>query len=273
MIELLSNPETYVSLLTLSAMEIVLGIDNIIFISILTGALPKEQRERARKLGLLGALVTRLGFLFTISWMMGLTKPLFSIGSLDFSGQSLILLAGGLFLLYKSTTEIHEKLEGEEEAAGLGRKGATFWGVISQVIVLDVVFSIDSVVTAVGMSPHLTIMVAANVIALALMLAVGGRLGAFVEKHPTIKMLALAFLLMIGVMLCAEGLGFHIPKGYIYFAMGFSVLVELLNQWARKKRKSEPVALRQTPSAAEAERAEQGATAPSSPPAAPPPAL
>lgn len=255
MLELLSTPETYISLLTLSAMEVVLGLDNIIFISILTGSLPPEQRERARRLGLFGALGTRLAFLFTISWIMGLTEPLFSLGSVVLSGQSLILLSGGLFLLYKSTREIHEKLEGAEEGeAGTVKVHASFWGVVAQVVVLDIVFSIDSVVTAVGMSPHLPIMVAANVVALGVMLAAGGYIGAFVEKHPTIKMLALAFLLLIGLLLCAEGFGVHVPKGYIYFAMGFSVAVELLNLRSRGKRRAAALHLRNSPTMPEDER-------------------
>jgi predicted tellurium resistance membrane protein TerC len=243
MLELLSSPETYVSLLTLSVMEIVLGIDNLIFISVLTSPLPGPERERARRVGLMGALVLRVGFLFALSWLMRLTEPLFSVWGHPFSGQSLILLSGGLFLVYKSTREIHDKLEGAEHG-GAARARSRFWSIVAQVVVLDIVFSIDSVVTAVGMSRHLAIMIAANVIALALMLWVGGPVGRFVERHPTVKMLALAFLLLIGVMLCAEGLGFHIPKGYVYFAMGFSALVELLNLRARK---GAPLVLRNTP--------------------------
>jgi predicted tellurium resistance membrane protein TerC len=245
MLELLSSPETYVSLLTLSVMEIVLGIDNLIFISVLTSPLPGPERERARRVGLMGALVLRVGFLFALSWLMRLTEPLFSVWGHPFSGQSLILLSGGLFLVYKSTREIHDKLEGEEHS-GDSKVRSRFWPIVAQIIVLDIVFSIDSVVTAIGMSTEVAIMIAANVIALAIMLWAGGFVGRFVERHPTVKMLALSFLLLIGVLLCAEGLGFHIPKGYVYFAMGFSALVELLNLRARKGR---PVTLRNTPHA------------------------
>ena len=249
MLELLSQPETYVSLLTLSAMEIVLGLDNIIFISILTGKLPPEQREKGFRLGLMGALVTRLCLLSIIAWIVGLTQPLFSFAGIDFSGKSLILLAGGLFLLFKATHEIHGKLEGEDShgADQSTSAKATFFKVIVQVMLLDLVFSIDSVITAVGMVQSISIMVAANLIALAVMLMAGGAVGRFVEKHPTVKMLALSFLLMIGLVLVADGLGFHIPKGYIYFAMGFSVGVELLNIRLRKPKNTKPVVLHGVP--------------------------
>lgn len=242
MMELFSSPEAWLSLLMLSAMEIVLGVDNLIFISILAGRLPESQRAKARKLGLMGAFVTRLGLLAVISWIVGLTQPLFSVMEREFSGKSLILLLGGLFLLYKATTEIHHKLEGEEPS-GAVKAAASFAAVIAQIMLLDLVFSLDSVITAVGMSNHIPVMVAANVIALAVMLAVGGPLHTFIERHPTVKMLALSFLLMIGLVLMGEGLGFHIPKGYVYFAMGFSIAVELIN--LRVRSKSAPVHLKQ----------------------------
>lgn len=243
MMELFSSPEAWLSLLMLSAMEIVLGVDNLIFISILAGRLPESQRAKARKMGLLGAFVTRLGLLAVISWIVGLTQPLFSVMDREFSGKSLILFVGGLFLLYKATTEIHHKLEGEEPSDA-AKAAATFASVIFQIMLLDLVFSLDSVITAVGMSNHIPVMVAANVIALCVMLAVGGPLHAFIERHPTVKMLALSFLLMIGLVLMGEGLGFHIPKGYVYFAMGFSVMVELINLRIRSQ-KGAPVHLKQ----------------------------
>jgi predicted tellurium resistance membrane protein TerC len=218
----------------LSAMEIVLGVDNLIFISILASRLPESMRAKARKVGLMGAFVTRLGLLAVISWIAGLTEPLFAVFGQEFSGKSLILFVGGLFLLYKATTEIHHKLEGEE-ASGTAKAAATFAAVIAQIMLLDLVFSLDSVITAVGMSEHIPVMVAANVIALIVMLLVGAPLHAFIERHPTVKMLALSFLLMIGLVLMGEGLGFHIPKGYVYFAMGFSVMVELINLRIRSK--------------------------------------
>lgn len=242
MLELFSTPEAWLSLLMLSAMEIVLGVDNLIFISILAGRLPESQRAKARKVGLAGAFVTRLGLLAVISWIVGLTQPLFSVMDREFSGKSLILLLGGLFLLYKATTEIHHKLEGEEET-GTAKAAATFSAVILQIMLLDLVFSLDSVITAVGMSNHIPVMVAANVIALCVMLAVGGPLHTFIERHPTVKMLALSFLLMIGLVLMGEGFGMHIPKGYVYFAMGFSVMVELIN--LRIRSRSNPVHLKQ----------------------------
>lgn len=235
MTELLSSPEVWLSLLMLSAMEIVLGVDNLIFISILAGRLPENQRAKARKMGLLGAFVTRLGLLGVISWIAGLTAPLFSVAGREFSGKALILFIGGLFLLYKATTEIHHKLEGEEEHVSAAKRAATFAAVIAQIMLLDLVFSLDSVITAVGMSDHIPVMIAANVIALCVMLGIGGPLHRFIEAHPTVKMLALSFLLMIGLVLMGDGLGFHIPKGYVYFAMGFSVMVELINLKIRSK--------------------------------------
>lgn len=239
--EILTSPEAWLSLLMLSTMEIVLGVDNLIFISILAGRLPESQRDKARKLGLAGAFVTRLGLLGLISWIVKLTAPLFSVFGQEFSGKSLILIGGGLFLMYKATTEIHHKLEGEDASAGGSRAHVTFASVIAQIMILDLVFSLDSVITAVGMTQYISIMVAANVIALAVMLAIGGSINKFIERHPTVKMLALSFLLMIGLVLMAEGLAFHVPKGYIYFAMGFSIFVELIN--IRVKSKGKPVHL------------------------------
>ncbi len=246
MIEFLSSPEVWLSLATLAALEIVLGVDNIIFIAILAGRLPASQRERARKVGLAGAFVSRLGLLATLSWIVKLDQPLFEVAGYGFSGKALILLAGGLFLLYKATNEIHDKLEAaDEDGSATARSTATFGAVILQIVVLDMVFSIDSVITAVGMSDHISVMVAANVIALIVMLLIGRGIAAFVDRHPSIKVLALSFLLMIGLVLIAEGFGAHIPKGYIYGAMGFSVFVEMIN--IRTTRKTRIVALNQVP--------------------------
>ncbi len=243
MVELLSSPEAWISLATLSAMEIVLGIDNIVFLSILAGRLPPAQQPRARRIGLAFALATRLALLFAISWVMRLTRPLFEVLGHGWSGRDLILLVGGLFLLAKATHEIHDKLEVQhEKELGGSRRGASFWLVILQIGVLDIVFSLDSVITAVGMARHLAIMVAAMVLAVGVMLVFAGSIGDFVERHPTMKMLALSFLLLIGVMLVAESFGKHIEKGYIYFAMAFSFGVELLNMRMRRGR-SAPVAL------------------------------
>ena len=240
----LTSPEAWIALLTLTALEIVLGIDNIVFISILAGRLPEAQQARARSLGLTVAMGTRILLLLSITWIMRLTQPLFAIVGHDFSGRDLILITGGLFLLWKSTHEIHEKLEGDEGHQD-PRGRATFSSVLIQIALLDIVFSLDSVITAVGMARHVGVMIAAIVIAVGVMLIAAGGISAFVHRHPTIKMLALAFLLLIGVTLMADGLGQHIPKGYVYFAMGFSVLVESLNLRAARKRKAEPVHLRQ----------------------------
>ncbi|MGE0401185.1 MAG: TerC family protein [Kofleriaceae bacterium] len=242
--EMLSSPEVWLSFATLAALEVVLGVDNIIFIAILSGKLPVEQREKARKLGLLGAFVTRMGLLGALSWIMRLDTPLFYVLDKGFSGKSIILFVGGLFLLYKATKEIHHKLEGDDEE-GATKVAVTFAGVIFQIMLLDMVFSIDSVITAVGMTPHIWIMVAANVIALAVMLLVGKAISEFVERHPSVKVLALSFLLMIGLVLVSEALGVHVPKGYIYGAMGFSVFVELIN--IRTTRKTKALKLNQTP--------------------------
>jgi predicted tellurium resistance membrane protein TerC len=241
---LLSSPETWISLATLSAMEVVLGIDNIVFLSILVGKLPAGQQPSARRLGLGFALGTRLLLLLAITWVMGLTRELFSVLGHGFSGRDLILLGGGLFLLAKATMEIHEKLEvrHEQELSGPARQGAGFWLVILQIGVLDLVFSLDSVVTAVGMAQHLPVMIAAMVVAVGVMLVFAGAIGAFVERHPTMKMLALSFLMLIGVMLVAEALGRHVEKGYVYFAMAFSFGVELLNMRLRRSQAA-PVSL------------------------------
>jgi len=254
MFDILSEPATWASLATLTAMEVVLGIDNIIFIAILCGALPPEQREKARKLGLLGAFVTRLMLLSVISYIVKLTTPLFTVAGLGFSGKALILLAGGLFLVYKATKEIHEKLEGSDGHGASGPRKTKFSTVIVQIMLLDLVFSIDSVITSVGMTEHLSIMVAANVVALAVMIFAGKYVALFVERHPSVKVLALSFLIMIGTMLIAEGFSFHVPHGYIYFAMGFSMFVEFLNIRARTKADaSAPLKLKATPHFAEGE--------------------
>ena len=248
MFEVFAHPEAWVSLLTLTVLEVVLGIDNIIFISILTGKLPTHQRDKGRKIGLAGAFITRLLLLSVASWIIQLTKPLFSVGPYDISGKSLILMTGGLFLLYKATKEIHGKLESaEHQNSPLGPGAVTFRSVIIQIMLLDMVFSIDSVITAVGMARSLLIMVIANLIALLVMLLSANKIASFVEDHPTVKILALSFLLMIGLVLIAEGFGVHIPKGYIYFAMGFSVFVEMIN--IRTSRKTKPIKLRNEPSA------------------------
>jgi predicted tellurium resistance membrane protein TerC len=235
-VELLSDPDTYVSLLTLTAMEVVLGIDNIVFISLLTGKLPRSEQAKARRLGLSLALIFRLGLLAALSWIMRLTTPLFTAFGLGFSGRHLILLAGGLFLVAKSTHEIYEKVEREPSATALGRDGrASFGLIVLQLVALDLVFSLDSVITAIGMAQALGVMMVAVVLAVLLMLVFAGALGDFVHRHPSMKILALSFLLLIGVMLVAEGLGQHVSKAYIYFAMGFSLVVELLNIRLRKR--------------------------------------
>jgi len=234
----LLTPDALIGLATLSVLEIVLGIDNIIFISILAGALPADVQPRARRLGLAGAFVTRMMLLFSITWIMKLTTPLFSVLGHGISGKDLILIVGGLFLIGKATTEIHHKLEENEKDELITKSKAAQRGLVSvvlQIMVIDIVFSLDSVITAVGMVPHIEIMVAANVIALAIMLVAATPISAFVDRHPTVKMLALSFLVLIGTNLVAEGTGFHIPKGYTYFAMAFSVLTEMLNIKLRKK--------------------------------------
>ncbi|HEY5945771.1 MAG TPA: TerC family protein [Kofleriaceae bacterium] len=242
MIDLLSSPEAWVSFVTLAVLEIVLGIDNIVFISIISARLPVEQRGRARQLGLAGAFLSRIGLLAALSWILKLDRPLFELLGRSFSGKSIILFAGGLFLVYKATKEIHHKLEAANADPGAARAPTTFAAVIVQIILLDAVFSIDSVITAVGMTDEIIIMVAANIIALVVMLVVGGPIGRFVERHPSVKVLALAFLLMIGFVLLAEGFAFHVPKGYIYAAMSFSVFVELINLRSSRKPSPTPTA-------------------------------
>ena len=253
----ISSPEIWISLLTLTALEIVLGIDNIVFISILTSKLPADQQKKARQLGLALAMVTRVLLLLSLSWIMKLTSPLFNIGDwvnvtdaallekMAISGRDLILIVGGLFLIYKSTHEIHDKLEGEPETEGT-RKPHSFTATIVQILILDLVFSLDSVITAVGMAEHIEVMVAAVIIAVAVMMVSAAGISNFVNQHPTVKILALSFLLLIGVSLLAEGFEQHIPKGYIYFAMAFSVLVEMLNL-KMKKKNTKPVELLNTP--------------------------
>ncbi len=234
--ELLSDPNMWIALLTLTVLEIVLGIDNIVFISILSGKLPKEKQKKARQTGLALALITRILLLLSLSWVMSLTAPLFTVLQQEVSGRDLILLIGGLFLIYKATVEIHEKLEGENHDTEIKGK-VNFSSVILQILILDVVFSLDSVITAVGMASHIEVMIAAVVIAVIIMLFAAESISKFVNQHPTVKMLALSFLVLIGVSLLAEGLDQHIPKGYIYFAMAFSVLVEMLNLRLNKKSK------------------------------------
>ena len=236
----ITNPEAWIAFGTLLALEIVLGIDNVVFISILAGKLPANQQAKARYLGLALAMVTRIILLFSISWMVRLTAPLFTVFGMEISGRDLILIVGGLFLIGKSTHEIHQKLEGEQGQA-MARVAPTFTGVIVQILLLDVVFSLDSVITAVGMVNQIGIMVAAVLVAVIVMIGFAGAIGRFVERHPTVKMLALSFLLLIGMTLMAEGFDQHISKGYIYSAMAFSVFVEILN--LRAKKASEPVKL------------------------------
>lgn len=243
------DPNIWLALLTLSAIEIVLGVDNIVFIAILAGKLPENQQARGRTVGLFMAMATRILLLFSITLIMKLTQPLFVIFSFEISGRDIILIAGGLFLLVKSTLEIHNNLEGEEAHVqkDSGKK-ATFASVVTQIMILDIVFSIDSVVTAIGLAKQLSIMVAAIVIAVIVMIFLAGHISSFVDNHPTIKMLALSFLLLIGISLVGEGLELHIPKGYIYFAMAFSIFVEVLNMKIRK-RQVKPVKLRNPRSA------------------------
>jgi len=244
MVEWLTNPEIWIGLLTLTALEIVLGIDNIVFISILAGKLPAKQQESARKTGLLLAMVTRILLLLSLAWIVGLTEPLFSLFGFSITGRDVILIGGGIFLLAKATREIHDKLEGEKASAE-ARVAPSFTSVIVQIMLLDIVFSFDSVITAVGMVQKLGVMIAAVVIAVLIMLVSSGPISDFVHRHPTIKILALSFLLLIGFTLVVEGLHQHIPKGYIYFAMGFSVFVEMLNLRLRTPLSAVPVELRE----------------------------
>ena len=245
MTELLTT-ESLIALLTLTSLEIVLGIDNIVFISILVAKLPQADQARARRIGLLLAMGMRIALLLAISWVMGLTKPLVSVLDHSFAGRDLILLFGGLFLVAKATWEIHDKLEGESHGAdGKGRATAAFGAILIQIVMLDIVFSLDSVITAVGMARHIEIMIAAVMIAVGVMMLFAGAISDFIERHPTMKMLALSFLLLIGVVLVADGFGQHVSKGYIYFAMAFSLFVEILNIRIRRT-KAEPVQLHQS---------------------------
>jgi predicted tellurium resistance membrane protein TerC len=241
----ITDPNALIGLLTLTALEIVLGIDNIIFISILSSKLPKAEQPRARRLGLSGAFVSRILLLLSIAWIVRLTTPLFTLFGVAFTGRSLILLVGGLFLIGKATFEIHGKLEGPEDEVAGRPVASSLVSVIAQIMVIDIVFSLDSVITAVGMVSEVQIMIAANVVALGIMLAAATPIADFVDRHPTIKMLALAFLVLIGTNLVAEGLGHHIPKGYTYFAMFFSFMVEMLN--LRLRAKQAAVRLHDTP--------------------------
>jgi predicted tellurium resistance membrane protein TerC len=234
----LSDPNAWIGLVTLTVLEIVLGVDNIIFISILAGKLPEDQRTKARRLGLLGAFFSRILLLLSIAWVVRLTAPLFTVFDVDISGRGLILILGGLFLIGKATHEIHEKFEGDVHGATEKRVARSLSAVVAQIMVIDIVFSLDSVITAVGMVDEVAIMIAANVIALGVMLVASGPISAFVDRHPTVKMLALSFLVLIGTNLVAEGIGQHIPKGYTYFAMAFSVVVEMLNIRVRSRART-----------------------------------
>lgn len=239
----MANPEIWIALATLTALEIVLGVDNIIFIAVLAGKLPAAQQGRARLVGLLGAMFMRIGLLFSLSWLARLTTPLFGIAGQEISGRDLVLLIGGMFLLGKSTWEIHENLE-SHPATGVRSAPVSFVGLIVQIMLLDIVFSLDSVITAVGMARHLAVMVAAVVLSVGVMMWASKPIATFVDRHPTVKILALSFLLLIGFSLVAEGLGHHVPKGYIYFAMGFSMFVEMVN--LRVRGKTVPVHLQRT---------------------------
>lgn len=239
--EWILDPQIWIGLLTLTALEIVLGIDNIVFISILAGRLPAKSQKKARIWGLALAMIMRVLLILSLSWIINLTRPLFFVANFAISGRALILVLGGLFLLAKSTREIHQRIESADEH-GTGVMRASFSGVLVQILLLDLVFSLDSVITAVGMVDEIAVMIIAVVVAVAVMLIFSGMISDFIQRHPTLKMLALSFLLLIGANLIAEGLGFHIPKGYTYFAMGFSLLVELLNLKVRKGKRSHPAA-------------------------------
>jgi len=246
---LLSNPDAWASLLTLTALEIVLGIDNVIFLSIISQRLPPDQARLARRLGLTLALVGRVVLLFSLTWIIGLVEPVFSIFGQEVSWRDIVLILGGAFLVAKATTEVHHTIEGDDEHRPAASGRGLFTTVIIQILLLDIVFSLDSVLTAVGMADHIEIMIAAVVIAMGVMLFAAEPLSAFVNKHPTVKMLALAFLLMIGVALVADGLHFHIPRGYLYAAIVFSVIVEALNLWASARRKAKRDAMAALPKA------------------------
>ncbi|MFM1990697.1 MAG: hypothetical protein RJA99_3654 [Pseudomonadota bacterium] len=241
MLELLASPQAWIAFATLTALELVLGIDNIIFISILVDKLPPEKRELARRLGLAMAMFMRIGLLLVLAWIVGLVEPLFTVFGQEISGRDLILIGGGLFLVWKSTTEIHHSLEGEQGTTA-GAVKATFGAVILQILIVDLVFSLDSIITAVGMVDDVRVMIAAVIVSVALMMVFAGAIGRFVSAHPTIKVLALSFLVVVGVVLIAEGFDNHVPKGYVYFAMAFSTVVEMLNIRARR-RSAKPVDL------------------------------
>jgi len=241
MLELLTDPQAWIAFATLTALELVLGIDNIVFISILVDKLPQAKQDLARRLGLFMAMFMRIGLLLVLAWLVGLTAPIFTVLQQEISGRDMILIGGGLFLLWKSTVEIHHSLEGQEGSTSSAVR-ATFASVILQIMVIDLVFSLDSIITAVGMVDEIAVMVAAVIASVALMLLFAGAIGRFVSEHPSIKMLALSFLLVVGVVLIAEGLDQHVPKGYVYFAMAFSVVVEMLNIRMRR-RSPEPVHL------------------------------
>ena len=233
----LTDPQIWASLLMLTALEIVLGIDNLVFIAIMAGRLPPERQPLARQVGLGLALITRLALLASIVWIIGLTRPIFEAFGHTVSWRDIILIAGGFFLLYKGTREIHHRLEGDEPDLAQRRPKVSFAGIVAQIVLLDIVFSLDSVITAVGIASELWVMAAAIIVAVVIMLAASGPLAAFVEQHPTVKMLALSFLLLIGMTLIADGAGFHVPKGYVYAAIGFSIGVEFLNQLASRRRR------------------------------------
>jgi predicted tellurium resistance membrane protein TerC len=235
MLQLLSDPQVWIAFATLTALELVLGIDNIIFISILVDKLPTAKREFARRLGLFMAMFMRIGLLLVLAWIVGLVEPLFTVMGKGISGRDMILILGGLFLIWKSTSEVHQSLEGEEESHGASAVKATLTSVILQIMVIDLVFSLDSIITAVGMVDDVRIMIAAVIASVGLMMLFAGPIGRFVSAHPTIKMLALSFLVVVGVVLVAEGFGHHVPKGYVYFAMAFSLGVEVLNINMRKR--------------------------------------
>jgi predicted tellurium resistance membrane protein TerC len=243
MIELLTSPQAWIAFATLTALELVLGIDNIIFISILVDKLPKAKQEFARRLGLFMAMFMRIGLLLVLAWIVGLVTPLFTVAGQEISGRDLILIAGGLFLIWKSTGEIHQSLEGEEESHGSKAVKATFAATIVQIMIVDLVFSLDSIITAVGMVDDVRIMICAVIASVGLMMLFAGPIGRFVSDHPTIKMLALSFLVVVGVVLVAEGFDHHVPKGYVYFGMAFSLAVEMLNIHMRKKKNANKVAL------------------------------
>ena len=241
MLEMLADPQMWIAFATLTALELVLGIDNIIFISILVDKLPIERRESARRIGLFGAMFMRIGLLMTLAWIVGMTAPLFTVLGQEISGRDLVLIGGGLFLLWKSVGEIHQTIEGEEgEAGGAAVARATFGAIILQIMVIDIVFSLDSIITAVGMVQEVEVMIAAVIASVGLMMLFAGPIGRFVSANPTIKMLALAFLVVIGVVLIADGFDYHMPKGYIYTAMAFSLLVEALNMKMRKHHGRRP---------------------------------